>query len=63
MKVKVEGKGKITLPDDSDVNTLIKELGHHIDSVIVLNDGEPVPDDSKIKENEDYKVISVVSGG
>ncbi|MFW6375589.1 MAG: MoaD/ThiS family protein [Thermoplasmatota archaeon] len=63
MKVEVEGKGKIDLPDKSDVNTLIKELGHHIDSVIVLNDGEPVPDDAEIEENEKYRVISVVSGG
>ncbi len=63
MKVKVEGKGEVDLPDKSDVNTLIRELGHHIDSVIVLNDGEPVPDDAEIKENEEYRVISVVSGG
>lgn len=63
MKVKVEGKGEITLPDKSDVNTLIRNLGHHIDSVIVLNDGEPVPDDAEIKEDENYKIISVVSGG
>lgn len=63
MKVKVEGKGEVDLPDKSDVNTLIKELGHHIDSVIVLNNGEPVPDDAEIKEDEKYKVISVVSGG
>jgi len=63
MKVKVEGEGEISLPEKSDVNTLIRELGHHIDSVIVLNDGEPVPDDADIKESEVYKVISVVSGG
>lgn len=63
MKVKVEEKGHVSLPEKSDVSNLIQELGYHIDSVIVLNKGEPVPDDERVKENASYKIISVVSGG
>ncbi|MEF8834863.1 MAG: MoaD/ThiS family protein [Candidatus Thermoplasmatota archaeon] len=63
MKVNIEDEGKVEVPKGSEVSTVIERLDHHIDSVIVLSDGEPIPLDDKIEENMTLKVLPVVSGG
>ncbi|MEF8832282.1 MAG: MoaD/ThiS family protein [Candidatus Thermoplasmatota archaeon] len=63
MKVNIEDEGKMEVPKGSEVSTVIERLDHHIDSVIVLSDGEPIPLDDKIEENMTLKVLPVVSGG
>ncbi len=63
MKVNIEDEGSIEVPEGSQVSTVVKELDHHVDSVIVLSDGEPIPLDDKVEENMDLKILPVVSGG
>ncbi|MFP3871615.1 MAG: MoaD/ThiS family protein [Candidatus Aenigmatarchaeota archaeon] len=63
MKVEVEGKGSVEVPEDSSVSTLVKELDYHLDSVVVLLDDEPLSLDHGLKEGMELKIVSVVSGG
>ncbi len=63
MKVNIEDEGSVEIPEGSQVSTVIKKLDHHIDSVIVLSNGEPIPLDEKIEEDMDLKILPVVSGG
>jgi len=63
MKVNIEGEGKIEVPEGSQVSTVIEKLDHHIDSVIVLCDGEPITLDDELEENMTLKILPVVSGG
>ncbi|MFO7792774.1 MAG: MoaD/ThiS family protein [Candidatus Saliniplasma sp.] len=63
MKVDVEGEGVVKLEPGKLVSDLVKKLDHHQDSVIVLNDGEPLPLDEELDEDMNLKVVSVVSGG
>jgi sulfur carrier protein ThiS len=63
MKIKVENEGEVILPESSKVSDLIQELDYHQDSVIVIHDGKPMPEDEKLKDDMKLKIISVVSGG
>lgn len=63
MKVKVEGEGEIEVPENSEVSSLVNKLGYHLDSVIVLENEEPLPIDSNLEDGMHLKIISVVSGG
>ncbi len=63
MKVKIEGEGKIEIPEGSKISTVVEKLDHHLDSVVVLRDGRPVPLDDEVEEDMDLKIIPVVSGG
>ncbi len=63
VRVEIENDGPIEVPKGSDVSDVIQSLDYHIDSVIVLSDGEPVPLDDEVKEDMTLKILSVVSGG
>lgn len=63
MKVKVEGEGEVSLPEGSDVSSLVEKLDYHQDSIIVLSGDEPVPLNEDLKDGMDLNIISVVSGG
>ncbi len=63
MKVYIEDEGEIEVPEGSQVSTVIKKLDHHVDSVIVLSDGEPITVDDEVEENMNLKILPVVSGG
>ncbi len=63
MKVYIEDEGEIEIPKGSQVSDVIEKLDHHIDSVIVLSDGEPITLDDELEENMELKVLPVVSGG
>lgn len=63
MKVNLEGKGPLEVSEGSTVKDIVDRLDHHIDSVIVVNEGSPVPLDEEVEEGQNLKVISVVSGG
>ncbi|MBS3781663.1 MAG: MoaD/ThiS family protein [Candidatus Thermoplasmatota archaeon] len=63
MKVEVEGEGKVEVPEESQVSTVVKKLDYHLDSVIVLSEGEPLPLDEKVEEDITIKILPVVSGG
>ena len=63
MKVYIEDEGEIEIPKGSQVSDVIEKLDHHIDSVIVLSDGEPITLDDQLEENMKLKILPVVSGG
>ncbi|MFW5945874.1 MAG: MoaD/ThiS family protein [Candidatus Natronoplasma sp.] len=63
MNVNIESEGKVEVPQGSRISAVIEKLDHHIDSVIVLCDGEPIPLDHELEENMDLKILPVVSGG
>lgn len=63
MKVKIEDQGKIKIPEGSKVSTVVEKLDHHLDSVVVLSEGKPVPLEEEVKEDMALKVVPVVSGG
>ncbi len=63
MKVNIEDHGKVEVPEGSRVSAVLEKLDHHIDSVIILCDGEPIPLDDELEEDMDLKILPVVSGG
>ncbi len=63
MKVKIENKGEIEVPEGSKVSNVVEKLDHHLDSVVVLSKGKPLPIDEKIEEGMQLKIVPVVSGG
>ena len=63
MIVNVEGEGEMEVDQNTRVQDLVKELGYHQESVIVLSGGVPIPSDEKASKYKALKIISVVSGG
>ncbi|MFO8109021.1 MAG: MoaD/ThiS family protein [Thermoplasmata archaeon] len=63
MKIEVKGVGNVTVPPESRVSDVVRDLNHHLDAVIVVKDGKPVPLDEQLKNGDTLKVLSVVSGG
>ncbi|GEM_PF-1968478 len=63
MEINVEGVGNVRMSTDSHVSDLVKELDHHLDAIIVVKDGRPVPLDHPLEDGDTIKVLSVVSGG
>jgi len=45
------------------VGELLEELGINPETVVVVRNGEVVTEDEKISDNDEMKIISVVSGG
>ncbi|MFP4000453.1 MAG: MoaD/ThiS family protein [Thermoplasmata archaeon] len=63
VKVKIEGEGELEIPEDSKVSTVVERLDHHLDSVVVISEGKPLPIKEKLEEGMSLKVVPVVSGG
>ena len=65
MRVKVlfRGKSKVVKTEAKTVEKLLLELGFNPEAVIVLCNNSIVPLRSRLAENEELNVISVVSGG
>ncbi len=63
MKIKVKDEGKVQVPDESTVKTVLEQLDYHLDSVVVISEDEPLPLDQEVEEGMTLKIIPVVSGG
>lgn len=68
MKIKVfydrENKEKtIELGNNSSVKDLLEKLGINPVTVIVSKNNDVVLEDEKLKDKDDIKIISVISGG
>ena len=68
MKLKVfydrENKEKtIELGNNSSVKDLLEKLGINPVTVIVSKNNDVVLEDEKLKDKDDIKIISVISGG
>jgi sulfur carrier protein ThiS len=56
-------KQSVDLPRGSDGFALLKTVNINPENVILVRGETPIPVDSKIKADDELKVIRVVSGG
>ena len=64
MKVFIEKTGKeIKMKFEGNVNLLLEKLKINPEEVIVAKGREIVSDDEKLNDNDEIKILSVVSGG
>ena len=68
MKISVElsrekVKKEIDLEEGSTVLDLLKKLKLKPDTIIVMNNNMPIPDDDVLHDNQNLSIITVSSGG
>ena len=63
MIVDIENDEDVEVPEGSKVSTVVEKLDHHLDSVVVLSAGKPVPLEEEVTEDMTLKIVPVVSGG
>ena len=68
MKISVElsrekVKKEIDLEEGSTVLDLLKKLKLKPDTIIVMNNNMPIPDDDILHDNQSLSIITVSSGG
>ena len=68
MKVRVYIRGEqkecsVEIQEGDDYEHLLENLGLNPVEVIVLQDGEPVPEDEIVRKESRIEIIRVVSGG
>ena len=51
------------LPDESKAFAAIKAMGLFPDAVLVMRDGQLLPEDESIGDGDSLEIIKVVSGG
>jgi len=54
---------QLTLPDSSLVSATLIELDIPPDTVIITRNGQPIPLDSELANNDELSIIRVLSGG
>ncbi len=62
MKVKLENR-EIEFPGRKKVRHILRELDLNPEEVVVLKDGEPITEDTMIREDEEIEILIVVSRG
>lgn len=53
----------VDLEEGSTVEQLVRKLSYLPDGWIAVREGQPIPMDEALKDGDDLKLISVVSGG
>ena len=53
----------VELEKGADGFQLLKSIGLNPESVIIFRTDKPIPVDSRMRPNDDLKVVRVVSGG
>ena len=53
----------LNLSKGSTGEHILKQINLKPDTVIIMNDNKPVPIDEKIKDNNEYSILQVSSGG
>jgi len=53
----------VELEKEADGFQLLKSIGLNPEMVIIFRTDKPIPVDSRIKPNDDLKIVRVVSGG
>jgi len=56
-------KKEIDLEEGSTVLDLLKKLKLKPDTIIVMNNNMPIPDDDVLHDNQNLSIITVSSGG
>ncbi len=62
MKVKLENR-EIEFPGRKKVRHILRELDLNPEEIVVLKDGEPITEDTMIREDEEIEILIVVSRG
>ncbi len=63
MKVYLEKENKYKTCKATTCKELLTTLKINPNTVIVIKNGVPIMEDEKLKETDDIKILSVVSGG
>ncbi len=64
MKIYIEKENKnLNLNFKGTVKKLLEELNINIETVVVLKNNEIVTEEELLEENDDVKILSVISGG
>ncbi len=64
MKIYIESQNKnLELKFKGKVSELVKKLKIIPESCLIIRNNELVTDDEKLKDDDDIKILSVVSGG
>jgi sulfur carrier protein ThiS len=58
-----EGPRKVEMSEGSTVQGLLDGLGFRAHAVLVLQAGQPVPENAPAEDGAEYEVITVASGG
>ena len=53
----------VELPDGATVADLVAAVGEHIDVMVCVRDGVPVPEDEPLHDGEGLLLLSAASGG
>lgn len=54
---------EVEVPGPITIVNLLDRLGFHRDAVLVIRDGELVPGDARLDDDESIEVRPVISGG
>ncbi|HIH32422.1 TPA: MoaD/ThiS family protein [Candidatus Woesearchaeota archaeon] len=63
MKVYVEKQDKLLELEKKSVKELLDELQINSNTVIIVKNNEIVLEDEQLDDNDDIKILSVISGG
>jgi len=63
VKVFIERKNKKINVDAKDIDGLIKKLSINKEEVIIVKNNELTPRNEKLKDSDEVKFLSVISGG
>ena len=63
VKVFIERKNKKLNVDAKDIDGLIKKLSINREEVIIVKNNELTPRNEKLKDSDEVKFLSVISGG
>ena len=63
MKIEIEGGKTITKKFSGRGSLLLKELNLNASTVLMVRNGTLVPEDEFLKDTDEIKILSVVSGG
>ncbi|MBN1385899.1 MoaD/ThiS family protein [Candidatus Woesearchaeota archaeon] len=63
MKVYIEKDDKELSMKATDAGRLLKKLGINPETALIIKNNELVTADEKLKETDEIKIISVISGG
>jgi len=64
MPMKVKYQGKVTeVKGNCRVKEVLRELGINPETVLVVREGELLTEDTRLSEDDQIEIISVISGG
>lgn len=53
----------VELPEGATVTDLISAVGEHVDVMVCVRGGVPIPEDERVRDGEHLLLLSAASGG